>query len=102
MGLEYAVKEGQQLPMLNAVLIPAGADDVAVRKQLLNEFGIEIGGGLGPMKGKTWRIGLMGMAACPANVLVFLAALEKCLLDQGLQVTPGAGVGAANAAYRLN
>ena len=100
MGLEYAVKEGQQLPMLNAVLIPAGADDVAVRKQLLNEFGIEIGGGLGAMKGKTWRIGLMGTAACPANVLVFLASLEKCLLDQGVKVPAGAGVGAANVAYR--
>lgn len=100
LGLEYAVKEGQQLPMLNAVWIPTGADDVAVRKQLLNEFGIEIGGGLGPMKGKTWRIGLMGTGACPANVLVFLAALEKCLLDQGLKIPAGAGVGAANAAYR--
>jgi len=100
MGLEYAVKEGQQLPMLNAVVIPAGVDDAAVRKQLLTEFGIEIGGGLGPMKGKTWRIGLMGMTACPANVLVFLGALEKCLLDQGFKVSPGAGVGAANAAYR--
>jgi len=100
LGLQYAVKEGQQLPMLNAVLIPAGADDVAVRKQLLNEFGIEIGGGLGPMKGKTWRIGLMGVASSPSNVLVFLGALEKCLLDQGLKVPAGAGVGAANASYR--
>ena len=100
MGLEYAVKEGQQLPMLNAVLIPAGIDDAAVRKQLLEEFGIEIGGGLGPMKGKTWRIGLMGSGSSPSNVLVFLAALEKCLLDQGAKVAPGAGVGAANAAYR--
>ncbi|WP_029247698.1 pyridoxal-phosphate-dependent aminotransferase family protein [Schlesneria paludicola] len=99
MGLEYAVKEGQQLPMLNAVIIPAGVDDAAVRKQLLNEFGIEIGGGLGPMKGKTWRIGLMGVGACPANVLVFLAALEKCLLEQGVKLIPGAGVGAANLAY---
>ena len=53
MGLNYAVKEGEQLPMLNAVWIPTGADDVAVRKQLLNEFGIEIGGGLGALKGKT-------------------------------------------------
>jgi alanine-glyoxylate transaminase/serine-glyoxylate transaminase/serine-pyruvate transaminase len=100
MGLQYAVKEGQQLPMLNAVLIPDGVDDVSVRKQLLNEFGIEIGGGLGPMKGKTWRIGLMGATACPANVLVFLAALEKCLLDQGVKVTPGAGTAAANMAAR--
>lgn len=96
MGLNYAVKEGQQLPMLNAVLIPDGVDDVTVRKQLLNDFGIEIGGGLGPMKGKTWRIGLMGATACPANVLVFLAALEKCLLDQGFKLSPGAGTAAAN------
>lgn len=96
MGLEYAVKEGQQLPMLNAVVIPAGVDDAVVRKQLLNDFGIEIGGGLGPMKGKTWRIGLMGVASSASNVLVFLGALEKCLLDQKHKVTPGAGVGAAN------
>ena len=102
MGLEYAVKEGQQLPMLNAVLIPGGVDDVAVRKQLLNDFGIEIGGGLGAMKGKTWRIGLMGVGACPANVLVFLGALEKCLLDAGVKLVPGAGVGAANLAYCAN
>jgi alanine-glyoxylate transaminase/serine-glyoxylate transaminase/serine-pyruvate transaminase len=102
MGLKYAVKEGQQLPMLNAVFIPVGADDVAVRQQLLNEFGIEIGGGLGPLRGKTWRIGLMGAASSPSNVLVFLAALEKCLLDQGLAIVPGAGVGAANTAYRAN
>jgi len=100
MGLEYAVKEGQQLPMLNAVWIPTGADDAAVRKQLLTEFGIEIGGGLGPMKGKTWRIGLMGSGSSASNVLVFLAALEKCLLDQGLKTPPGAGVAAANATYR--
>lgn len=98
LGLEYAVAEGHQLPMLNAVKIPAGADDVATRKQLLNEFGIEIGGGLGPMKGKTWRIGLMGSACTPANVLVFLGAIEKCLRDQGVKVPPGAGVAAATQA----
>jgi alanine-glyoxylate transaminase/serine-glyoxylate transaminase/serine-pyruvate transaminase len=102
MGLDYAVKEGQQLPMLNAVLIPSGADDAAVRKQLLNEFGIEIGGGLGPLKGKTWRIGLMGSGSSASNVLLFLAALEKCLLDQGVKLSPGAGVGAANESLRQN
>lgn len=99
MGLEYAVKDSHQLPMLNPILIPAGADDAAVRKQLLNEFGIEIGGGLGPMKGKTWRVGLMGVTASPTNVLVFLSALEKCLHDQGIKVAPGAGVAAAIAGY---
>ncbi|MEX0728865.1 MAG: alanine--glyoxylate aminotransferase family protein, partial [Planctomycetaceae bacterium] len=96
MGLEYSVKEPHQLPMLNAVTIPAGVEDVAVRKQLLNQFGIEIGGGLGPLKGKTWRIGLMGEASSERNVLLFLAALERCLLDQNVKVGPGAGVAAAN------
>ncbi|MBI5761512.1 MAG: alanine--glyoxylate aminotransferase family protein [Planctomycetales bacterium] len=99
-GLNYAVAEGIQLPMLNAVLIPSGVDDVTVRKQLLAEFGIEIGGGLGPMKGKTWRIGLMGETSSPRNVLLLLAALERCLTDQGATVQPGAGVAAANAFYR--
>jgi alanine-glyoxylate transaminase/serine-glyoxylate transaminase/serine-pyruvate transaminase len=99
MGLKYSVAEGVSLPMLNSVLIPAGADDVAVRGQLLNEFGIEIGGGLGPMKGKTWRVGLMGETAQQSNVLLFLAALEQCLIRQGLTLPRGAGVAAANAVY---
>jgi alanine-glyoxylate transaminase/serine-glyoxylate transaminase/serine-pyruvate transaminase len=99
LGVTYSVAEGHSLPMLNSVWIPAGADDAAVRKQLLNEFGIEIGGGLGPMKGKTWRIGLMGETSTARNVLLFLAALERCLGDQRLKVEPGAGVAAANAFY---
>jgi alanine-glyoxylate transaminase / serine-glyoxylate transaminase / serine-pyruvate transaminase len=66
----------------------------------LAEFGIEIGGGLGPWKGKAWRVGLMGVASCEANVLLFLAAIEKCLLDQGGKVPAGAGVAAAIGAYR--
>jgi alanine-glyoxylate transaminase/serine-glyoxylate transaminase/serine-pyruvate transaminase len=98
-GIQYAGQEGQRLPMLNAVMVPNGVDDAAVRKQLLNEFGIEIGGGLGPWKGKAWRIGLMGYASCPANVLLFLAALEKCLLDQHYKLNSGASIAAANAAY---
>jgi len=100
MGLSYAVAEGIQLPMLNAVLIPSGVDDLKVRQQLLNEFGIEIGGGLGPMKGKTWRIGLMGETSTSRNVLLLLAALERCLGDQGGKCPPGAGVATANEFYR--
>jgi alanine-glyoxylate transaminase/serine-glyoxylate transaminase/serine-pyruvate transaminase len=99
MGIQYSVAAETSLPMLNSVLIPDGVDDGAVRGQLLNEFGIEIGGGLGPMKGKTWRIGLMGEAARKSNVLVFLAALEQCLNRQGMRPQPGAGVAAANAVY---
>ena len=99
LGIQYSVAEGLQLPMLNSVLIPAGVDDAATRGRLLQEFGIEIGGGLGPMKGKTWRIGLMGEACRKSNVLLFLAALEACLHDQGLAVSAGAGVAAANEKF---
>ncbi len=99
LGIDYAVAEPYQLPMLNAVKIPGGVDDKAVRTQLLNEFGIEIGGGLGPMAGKTWRIGLMGETSSRRNVLVFLAALEACLTGQGCKVSPGAGIAAANDSY---
>ncbi|MEQ9411507.1 MAG: alanine--glyoxylate aminotransferase family protein [Fuerstiella sp.] len=100
MGIGYSVANPDHcLPMLNSVLIPEGVDDAAVRKQLLNEFGIEIGGGLGPMKGKTWRIGLMGEAAGKSNVVLFLGALEQCLAAQGRIPSPGAGVAAANQRY---
>jgi alanine-glyoxylate transaminase/serine-glyoxylate transaminase/serine-pyruvate transaminase len=97
MGLTYTAKEGHQLPQLNAVRIPAGVDDLAVRKALLTEFGIEIGGGLGDFKGKAWRIGLMGHNSRPANVLLVLAALEHCLRKQGVKVAAGAGIAAASA-----
>jgi alanine-glyoxylate transaminase/serine-glyoxylate transaminase/serine-pyruvate transaminase len=99
LGIGYAAAEGHQLPQLNAVRIPAGADDLAVRKRLLGEFGIEIGGGLGEFKGKAWRIGLMGFNSRPAVVLQFLAALEQCLMAQGVRAAPGAGVAAANRVY---
>jgi alanine-glyoxylate transaminase/serine-glyoxylate transaminase/serine-pyruvate transaminase len=99
LGIRYVTSEGHQLPQLNAVQIPGGTDDLTTRKRLLSEFGIEIGGGLGDFKGKAWRIGLMGHASRPANVMLFLAALEQCLVAQGVKITPGAGVAAANQAY---
>lgn len=99
LGLTYTANEKHQLPQLNAVRIPAGVDDVAVRKRLLNEFGIEIGGGLGEFKGKAWRVGLMGHNSRPDVVLLFLGALEQCLTSQGVKVQPGAGVAAANRVY---
>lgn len=101
LGISYTAAEGHQLPMLNAVRIPPGADDLTTRKRLLAEFGIEIGGGLGEFKGKVWRIGLMGFSSRPNNVLLFLAALEQCLLAQGVKCRPGAGVAAANQVYSL-
>jgi alanine-glyoxylate transaminase/serine-glyoxylate transaminase/serine-pyruvate transaminase len=79
LGITYAAAEGHQLPMLNAVRIPRGVDDSAIRGRLLSDFGIEIGGGLGDFKGKAWRIGLMGYNSRPDVVVQFLAALEKCL-----------------------
>ncbi|CAN5349684.1 alanine--glyoxylate aminotransferase family protein [soil metagenome] len=102
LGIDYTAAEGHQLPMLNAVRIPAGIDDMTTRKMLLLEFGIEIGGGLGEFKGKVWRIGLMGVTSRPANVLLFLAALEQCLQAQGAKVNSGAGVAAANMAYLVS
>ncbi len=94
-GIEYLPQPGFELPMLNAVSVPTGVDDAQVRTQLLNEFGIEIGGGLGAFKGKAWRIGLMGSASTPSNVMLFLAALEKCLADQGIRFDRGASIAAA-------
>jgi alanine-glyoxylate transaminase / serine-glyoxylate transaminase / serine-pyruvate transaminase len=99
LGCTYVAAEGHQLPQLNVVRIPAGVDDVAVRGRLLNEFGIEIGSGLGEFKGMAWRVGFMGHNSRPATVLLFLGALEQCLLGQGAKVTPGAGVAAANRVY---
>lgn len=79
MGLNYLTKEHCQLPALSAVKIPDGVDDMTVRKRLLTEFGIEIGGGLGQFKGKLWRIGLMGYGSTAENVHTLLSALKKCL-----------------------
>jgi alanine-glyoxylate transaminase / serine-glyoxylate transaminase / serine-pyruvate transaminase len=76
-GIEYVGQEGHHLPMLNAVKIPQGVDDAKARRRLLDEYGIEIGGGLGDFKGKAWRIGLMGESSSRRNVALLLAALGK-------------------------
>jgi len=101
-GIGYAAAEGFQLPMLHAVNIPAGVDDAAVRRGLLERFGIEIGGGLGASKGKVWRIGVMGYGARANNILLFLSALEQLLAEQNCKFERGAAVAAANDFYRLN
>ncbi len=100
LGFEYAAEQGHQLPMLNAVRIPDGVDDAGTRAQLLNRFGIEIGGGLGVFKGIAWRIGLMGHAARSSNVLLLLSALEQLLSEQGLNFAAGSSVAAANQVYQ--
>ena len=100
MGMKFlAENPADRLPTVTAVMIPAGVDDVKVRNQLLDEFNIEIAGGFGAVKGKIWRVGLMGYCSQKANVLLFLAAFEKTLLDQGFRVPSGAGVGAAVRNY---
>jgi alanine-glyoxylate transaminase/serine-glyoxylate transaminase/serine-pyruvate transaminase len=100
MGLDMFVKNpADRLSTVTAVSIPAGIDDEKVRNQLLDEFNIEIAGGFGSVKGKIWRVGLMGHCSQKGNVLLFLSALEKTLLDQGFRLPAGAGVGAAVRNY---
>ena len=98
-GMNYVVAEGQQLPMVHAIRVPDGVDDLTVRRGLLERFGIEIGGGLGALKGKAWRIGLMGHGARGANVLLVLGALAELLAEQGHRFHPGSSVAAANRYY---
>ena len=71
------------LTTLNAIHAPEGVDEAMVRRRLLNEFGIEIGAGLGPFKGKAIRIGLMGSSSSQRNVTLVLAALESILQRSG-------------------
>jgi alanine-glyoxylate transaminase/serine-glyoxylate transaminase/serine-pyruvate transaminase len=79
LGITYATQEGRALPMLNAVTIPQGADDATIRRKLLEDYGIEIGSGLGVFKGKVWRIGLMGHSSTKRNVLLLTSALRELM-----------------------
>lgn len=79
LGLSFVVEAQYRLPQLNAVYIPQGIDDAAVRKQLLEQYNLEIGAGLGALAGKAWRIGLMGFGARAENVALCLKALESAL-----------------------
>ncbi|MGN6544861.1 MAG: pyridoxal-phosphate-dependent aminotransferase family protein, partial [Aureliella sp.] len=98
MGLEYIPQHS--LTTLNAVKVPEGVDDAAVRKALLRDYNIEIGAGLGPFKGQAWRIGLMGASSTQANVVLILGALERLLSEQGHSFERGAGLAAAFAALK--
>jgi alanine-glyoxylate transaminase / serine-glyoxylate transaminase / serine-pyruvate transaminase len=81
MGLSFKVKESDRLPQLNAITVPEGVDEAEVRKRLLNEYQLEIGAGLGSLAGKIWRIGLMGYASNPKNVLYCVGAMTEILGD---------------------
>jgi len=99
MGLHPLVEERYRLPSLNSIRIPEGTNDARVRGRLLQEYGIEIGGGLGKLKGKIWRIGLMGYNATPQTVRTFLVALEAVLRSEAPSVNPGTALPAAEAIY---
>jgi alanine-glyoxylate transaminase/serine-glyoxylate transaminase/serine-pyruvate transaminase len=99
MGLEFVVPEGQRLPQLNAVSIPEGVNEAAVRSALLNEYNLEIGAGLGAMAGKIWRVGLMGYASNQTNVLFCLGALDAVLSGMKAPIRSGVAVEAARAVY---
>ena len=76
--------------------MPEGVDDPGLRRRLLNEYNIEIGGGLGVFAGKMWRVGLMGESSTSSNVLILLSSLEALLPQFGYEVASGAGVAAAS------
>jgi alanine-glyoxylate transaminase/serine-glyoxylate transaminase/serine-pyruvate transaminase len=100
LGLELFVsRQEDRLPTVTSIAVPPGIDEARVRQQLRDEFGIEIAGGIGELKGKIWRVGLMGYVSQPKHILLFLAALEKIFVEQGVHVSAGAGVGAAVHAY---
>ena len=102
MGLQMLVKEPYRLWSLNTIRIPDGIDDLKVRKTLLEENNLEIGGGLGKLKGKIWRVGLMGYGSNQTHVLYFLTVLEQALREQGFEVPRGAGAAAARDFYAKN
>jgi len=100
MGLTIFGDRAHKAPMITLVTVPDGVDEAAVRRQLLEEYGIEIMAAFGALKGKVWRIGLMGYNALPRNALTVLGALERVLTSQGHRLEHGAGVEAARAWHR--
>jgi alanine-glyoxylate transaminase/serine-glyoxylate transaminase/serine-pyruvate transaminase len=99
LGLELFADPAHRLTTVLAVVVPEGVNDARVRSSLLNEFGIEISGGLGPQAGKMWRIGVMGHSASRENMLLFLDALETILSREGYTRSSGAATAAAEAVY---
>jgi alanine-glyoxylate transaminase / serine-glyoxylate transaminase / serine-pyruvate transaminase len=100
LGLEMFVPNtDDRLPTVTTICVPEGLEESRMRLQLLNEFGIEIAGGFGPLKGKILRVGLMGYCSQAKHVLLLLAALEKVLHDQGWRFGDGEGVAAAIRSY---
>jgi alanine-glyoxylate transaminase/serine-glyoxylate transaminase/serine-pyruvate transaminase len=92
LGLEMHVRPEYRLWSLNTVTVPEGVDESRVRQQLLNEFNLEIGAGLGELQGKVWRVGLMGETSRKRNIYYFLVALAKCLNDQDFRCDAGQAI----------
>src|ERR1700756_1595094 len=100
MGLKLLVEKPQdRLVTVTAVMIPAGVDDARFRNQLMDEFNIEIAGGIGALKGQIWRLGTMGYCSQKQFILQLLAAMDKALLDPGHRHSPGASVAGAIKSY---
>src|SRR5207245_9630281 len=99
LGCAPQAQAGHRLPTLNCLRVPAGVDEAVVRKTLLAEYGIEIGGGLGPLAGLVWRIGLMGESSRHEHVVTLLSALEKIFHQQGWTKQSGAALTAAPQSY---
>jgi alanine-glyoxylate transaminase/serine-glyoxylate transaminase/serine-pyruvate transaminase len=99
LGLTPLPSPEHRLPMLTCVTVPSHIGEAAVRAELLQTFGIEIGGGLGPLRDKVWRIGLMGESCTEANVLTLLNALEEIFIRSGWITTPGLALQAAARVY---
>jgi len=100
MGLSLLPPETERLWTLNAVKMPAGVDEAAVRRTMLTNYNIEVGAGLGPLAGKVWRVGLMGASSTPQTLLQFLAACEGALAMHGYSASEGAAVAAASTSLR--
>lgn len=100
MGLNILTKPGYALSVLTAVSLPEGVDELAIRKGLLEEYSIEVGGGFDPLKGRLIRIGLMGYNSCRKNVDTVLAALEHVLPRSGFTPHVSAALAAADSVYK--
>lgn len=98
MGLQLHAEEPHRLPVLTTVRVPEGVDEMAIRRGLLERYSIEVGGGLGELRGKVWRVGLMGEASTAGNVLYFLSALGRLLREAGFAADLRAAREAATAA----
>jgi alanine-glyoxylate transaminase/serine-glyoxylate transaminase/serine-pyruvate transaminase len=101
MDLEFLVDEDHRLPQMNTVKVPDDIDEAAVRRELMENYGIDIGAGLGPLAGKILRIGLMGQAVRLENIMKLLSGLESALIGQGMDLTRGDAVREARAVAGL-